>query len=323
MSETLNPVTTPERHIYPPTTISPEARASLSTGAAAPRGPWPDPDDGAGWQARIAQSAAMWGPIAETMIANAAATLVDEIIAGVRCYEARPTGLGEDANRPIYLFAHGGAFVFGGGDFARAHASVNADRLGCACISVDYRMPPEHPFPAAPEDVVTVYAALLERWPGTPIFFGGSSAGGNIAAAAMLLIRDRGLPMPAGLILLTPEVDLTESGDSFRTNELLDVVLKTSLAPANALYAAGTPLDDPILSPLFADLGGFPPTFIQTGTRDLFLSNSVLFHRKLRAAGARADLHVWEGMPHSGFGGATPEDAEIYAEVKAFIASLI
>jgi acetyl esterase/lipase len=123
-------------------------------------------------------------------------------------------------------------------------------------------------------------------------------------------------------VLLTPEVDLTEAGDSFRTNALLDVNLKAGLPECNALYAAGRALTDPYVSPLFADFTrGFPPTLIQTGTRDLFLSNSVLMHRKLRRAGIEAELHVWEAMPHGGFGfGTVPENAEISAEVRSFIA---
>lgn len=101
-----------------------------------------------------------------------------------------------------------------------------------------------------------------------------ASAGGNIAAAATLVIRDRGLPLPAAVALLTPEVDLTESGDTFQTNALLDVTLKRGLPECNALYARGHDLADPYVSPLFADFGpGFAPTFIQSGTRDLFLSN--------------------------------------------------
>jgi epsilon-lactone hydrolase len=136
------------------------------------------------------------------------------------------------------------------------------------------------------------------------------------------MIRDEGLSLPAGVVLLTPEVDLTEAGDSFRTNALLDVVLKGGLPECNALYLGNTEPDHPYASPLFANLTGFPPSFIQSGTRDLFLSNSVLFHRKLRALGIRTDLHVWEAMPHGGFGGQTTEDAELHAEIKAFISSV-
>jgi acetyl esterase/lipase len=123
--------------------------------------------------------------------------------------------------------------------------------------------------------------------------------------------------MPAGLVLLTPEVDLTESGDSFTTNLGIDTVLRP-LMQTNLLYVGGHDLTHPYLSPLFADVTGFPPTFLQTGTRDFFLSNTVRMHRKLRAAGVDAELHVWEAMPHGGFGGA-PEDGEILLEMRRFL----
>jgi len=322
MSEAANLVHLPEREIGPPSTISAQAQAHLSDYAANPRMIWPPASDVPAWRALIVQRAQLFAPIVARMASNAVSPITDETIGGVPCYVARPEGWNQ-ASGAVYLYIHGGAFVFGGGDFARAHAANNADKLGALCVSVDYRMPPDHPFPAAPHDCLAVYEALLARYPASRIVIGGSSAGGNIAASTVLMIRDQGLALPAGVVLLTPEVDLTESGDSFRTNEWLDVVLKGSLAECNALYAGDAPLDDPYLSPLFADLAGFPPALIQTGTRDLFLSNSALFHRKLRGLGRRADLHVWEAMPHSGFGGASPEDADLSLELKTFIAGAV
>src|SRR3954465_7100066 len=116
------------------------------------------------------------------------------------------------------------------------------------------------------------------------------------------------------------EIALTESGDSFQTNLGIDPVLRSSLAESIALYAGDHDLTHPYLSPLFADYTPpFPPTLVQGGTRDLFLSNSVRMHRALRAAGVDAELHIFEAMPHGGFFGA-PEDAEIGAEVRRFIA---
>lgn len=318
MSDEVTPVHLPARDIGPPSTVSAQARAHLSTYAANPRMTWPAATDIAAWRDLIAQRAILFAPIVERMSANAVSPVAGEVIAGVPCYVSRPADWDESTGT-VYLYVHGGAFVFGGGDFARAHAANNADRLGALCVSVDYAMPPDHPFPAAPRDCVAVYEALLDRYPADRIVIGGSSAGGNIAAAATLMMRDQGLPLPAGIVLLTPEVDLTESGDSFRTNEWLDVVLKGSLAECNAVYAGQTPLDDPYVSPLFADLSRFPPAFIQSGTRDLFLSNCVLFHRKLRSLGLHADLHVWEAMPHGGFGGMSPEDADLFAEIASFI----
>ena len=181
----------------------------------------------------------------------------------------------------------------------------------------DYRMPPHHPYPAALDDCIAVYRAALEARSPEDIVVSGASAGGNLAAALLLRARDEGLPMPGALVLLSPEVDLTESGDSFHANLGVDHVL-SPLMTVNLLYANGHDLADPYLSPLFGDVSGFPPTFLQTGTRDLFLSNTVRMHRKLRAAGVSAELHVFEAMPHGGFGGA-PEDIEVSVELRRFL----
>jgi acetyl esterase/lipase len=178
-------------------------------------------------------------------------------------------------------------------------------------------MPPHHPYPAGLDDCVAAYRALLSERKPAEIMVSGGSAGGNLAAALILRIRDDGLPLPAGLILGTPEIDLTESGDSFTTNDGVDPGL-TSLMPVNLLYADGHDLTDPNLSPLFGDLAGFPPSILTTGTRDLYLSNTVRMHRALRAAGVSAELHLTEAGPHTGFPGS-PEGQEIDKEVRAFV----
>ena len=320
MSE-LEPVRLPARDVPPPTTISAEARRALSEGALGPAPEWPPAHDLDAWREAIAGSEAMWEPVAASVLGATSSTVETKAIAGVTCHVATPAGGAGEG--PLYLFIHGGAFVFGAGLYAKLQAVVQADHLGLTTVSVDYRTPPDHPFPAAPEDCFAVYKALIETHAAGRIIIGGSSAGGNLAAATVLMIRDRGLPMPAGVVLLTPEVDLTEAGDSFQTNAELDVTLKGSLHNCNALYAAGHDLTDAYISPLFGDLAGFPPTLVQTGTRDILLSNSVLMHRKLRKAGVEAELHVWEAMPHGGFGmfgmGDAPENAEIDAEVRRFI----
>jgi acetyl esterase/lipase len=180
-------------------------------------------------------------------------------------------------------------------------------------------MPPDHPFPAALDDAVAVYRELLKEHAPANIGFVGLSAGGGLAAATVLRVRDLGLPLPAAAVLLTPEADLTEAGDTFATNEDLDIVLKKPMPILNKLYAAGADLRNPYLSPVFGDFSkGFCPTDLQSGTRDLLLSNTVILHRALRRAGVDAELHVWEAMPHAGFFGA-PEDAEALAEQLHFL----
>lgn len=210
--------------------------------------------------------------------------------------------------------------MFGAGRFAQLITMVRAAVLGCRVWGVDYRVPPAHPYPAALDDCLGVYRHLLARMAPADIAIGGMSAGGNLAAATLLRARDEGLPLPAAALLLTPEADLTESGDTFHTNETIDVALPRGLPNANALYAAGADLAHPYLSPLFGDFKpGFPPTFLQSGTRDLFLSNTVRLHRALLRAGCAAELHVWEAMPHAGFGGMSEEDVEMNAACRDFL----
>jgi acetyl esterase/lipase len=214
---------------------------------------------------------------------------------------------------------HGGAFVFGGGEACRVSARMQADQHGVRCYGVDYRMPPEYPYPAALDDCLTAYRHVLERHDAASVAIIGRSAGGNLAAAMLLRARAEGLPFPAALVLLSPEVDLTESGDSFQLNQMADVVLPGSLMQTILLYAKGADLGHPYLSPLFGDLTGFPPTFLQSGTRDLFLSNTVRMHRALRAVGVSAELHVFEAMPHGGFMGEAQEDLDLLGEIRQFI----
>jgi len=278
---------------------------------------FPRPDDVEGWR-QLRTAADDYYESAFKRIAPNLRSTVETVHAGsATVHVATPM----DPARPecCYLDFHGGALIMGGGMACRTGAQQQADQHGVSCYSVDYRMPPEHPFPAALDDSMAAYRHVLERHRPSDVIVGGRSAGGNLAAAMLLRARDEGLPMPQGLVLLSPEVDLTESGDSFELNRTVDVVLPKSLMEHNRLYADGADLSHPYLSPLFGDLSAFPPTFIQSGTRDLFLSNAVRMHRALRRAGAIAELHVFEGMPHGGFMGGTPEDQELTDEVNRFV----
>jgi len=157
---------------------------------------------------------------------------------------------------------------------------------------------------------------LLRDYHSHQIIVGGGSAGGNLAAALVLRARDEDLPLPAAAILVSPELDLTGSGDSHQTNAGLDAM--GGLMQANLLYAGGHDLTHPYISPLFGDFTkGFPPTFLSTGTRDLFLSNTVRMRRRLGNAGNHAELHIKEAAPHAGLGGG-PEDQEIDIEARGF-----
>lgn len=310
------------REIAAPISISPEARAALERLIGTDGVPvnahfaMPEPDDIAGWQQVKAVVDANYARMLAAASDCPAAMVETTHFADAVVHVATPTvPVATDA---VYLELHGGALVFGGGDACRHGARVQADQLGLTVWSIDYRLPPEHRYPAALDDCMAVYRAALARHSPRRIVIGGRSAGGNLAAAMLLRVKDEGLPMPAGLVLLSPEVDLTESGDSFAVNAGVDAMLPGSLMAHNRLYAGGADLADPYLSPLFGDVAGFPPTFLLTGTRDLFLSNTVRMHRRLLAAAVPAELHVFEAMPHGGFGG-TPEDKEAAREVTRFV----
>jgi monoterpene epsilon-lactone hydrolase len=314
-----------ERTIRVPPTVSAHAQGVMAAGVATIADrlnqpvEYPPLDDTEGWKAWIAQMDA-------TIVSGFAAGALDipaEVdtreIAGVRVNVITPENADASDGAPIQLDIHGGALVAGGGDACTLMNTSAAARAGLHTWGVDYRMPPDHPYPTPLDDCLAVYRALLGVRRPEQILVGGGSAGGNLVAAMLLRAKDEGLPMPAAVALFTPEIDLTESGDSFDTNAGVDYVLGERLTASIALYAGDHDLTHPYLSPIFGDVTGFPPTFVQAGTRDLFLSNAVRFHRKLRDAGVDAELHIWEAMPHGGFFGA-PEDAEMGVELRRFLA---
>lgn len=304
----------PDQPVYPiPSFLSEHAQAVLAS--PLPPGRFPEIDDTDSWLQMVAGA----NPYIRQRFSADDYPVTSELqqIAGVPVFVLRGPEVTDDDTTPIYIDIHGGALYLGGGDIAGLMCTEHAVTTGMLTWAVDYRMPPLHPFPAGLDDVLAVYRAALEVRAPADIVIGGLSAGGNLAAAAVLRIKDEGLPLPRLLVLLSPELDLTESGDSFHTLAAASNTLG-SLTRVNELYAHGADLADPYLSPLFGDVTGFPPTFLQAGTRDLYLSNTVRMHRKLRAAGVEAELHVREAMPHGGFQGA-PEDLEVEAEIRRFL----
>ncbi len=306
----------PARDIPVPAHLSPEARAWLAMPRPAGGAGYPALDDTEGWRAYVAASDAMIMQMYMHRPPAVPCAIRDLSEGAARGYEIIPEGVAAD-DRRVYLDIHGGALIMGAGGVCKAMATGSACRLGARVVAVDYRMPPDHPYPAGLDDCMAFYKALLRDHAPSEIIVGGGSAGANLAAALMLRARDEGLPLPAAVVLGSPEIDLTETGDSFRTNAGIDAM--GSLMQVNLLYAAGTPLDDPYISALYGDFtNGFPPAFITAGTRDLFLSNAVRFHRALRAAGVPAELHILEAAAHGAFGGGSPEEAEFDREMRSF-----
>jgi acetyl esterase/lipase len=174
------------------------------------------------------------------------------------------------------------------------------------------------------DDAMAAYRAVLKMQTPRRIAVFGTSTGGGMTLALMLRARAEHLPMPAAIAPGTPWSDLTETGDSYRTNEWTDNILvsyRGYLVHAALLYANGHDLKDPQLSPIYGDFHGLPPAILTTGTRDLFLSNTVRTHRKLREAGVEASLQVFEGMSHAeySFQPDVPETKEVFAEIAQFL----
>jgi acetyl esterase/lipase len=302
----------PARAIPVPRTISPEAQKFLA--AAVPR------TGKVSWtQETIAATDCLLAERTAALPQFFPAEIAAHRVSAAALYEVTSKAVPKINEARAILYLHGGAFVVGGGPLAAQTALPLAAKAACKVYAIDYRMPPQHPFPAALDDGLEAYRWVLERFKPQNVAVYGASAGGGLAAALILKARDSGLPLPGAVVLFTPEADLTESGDTFETNGIIDVVLQERLTDSIALYANGHDLKDPYLSPVFGDFNkGFPPTILISGTRDLFLSNTVILHRALRRAGVEAELHVFEAMPHGGFSGA-PEDAEILAEQIRFI----
>jgi acetyl esterase/lipase len=309
----------PGKWVPAPVSVSPQAQAFLANPFDVSMPSPPDLADKEGWRAFIAVGEAH---LAQMMALSAQAypcEIIEHAVGEATLFEVVPHTLKEENAGLAIYYVHGGAYIHGGG-MSAAHM---AQSLACVCgiraLSIDYRMPPDHPFPVGLDDAVAGYRAALERFGPERMVVCGTSAGGGLAASLVLKLRDSGLPMPRACVFVTPEADLTETGDTFETNQDIDIVLRRRLTPSVLLYADGHDLRSPYLSAVFGDFTkGFPPTLLISGTRDLFLSNTVRLHRALRQAGIDADLHVWEAMPHAGFFGA-PEDQEVLEEQARFI----
>ena len=196
----------------------------------------------------------------------------------------------------VIVHLHGGAFVLGSPVASAALAVGVAQRTGLPVVSVDYRLAPEHRCPAGLEDIVSVCRELAESRRVAAIF--GESAGANLSLAASVALRDQGAVVPARLGLLSPWVDLTCSGDTYRTLVPADPVLGPLDPPAFAAAYAGPDTASPEASPLFADLAGLPPALIQVGTREILLSDACRLDAALRRAGVAVELTVWDGLWH-------------------------
>jgi epsilon-lactone hydrolase len=206
---------------------------------------------------------------------------------------------GNESERVI-LYFHSGVYVIGS---AAATVPLVGDlvrRTGVNAITLDYRLAPEHPYPAALEDARAAYEGLLEQGtdPGQ-IVLAGESAGGGLAVATLLASREAGLPMPSCAFLMSPYADLTLSGETLVERQSLDPILTLEGLRVRAPeYVAGADAADPLISPIFGDLSGLPPLLIQVGSHEILLSDALRLAGRAATADVAVTLDVTPGVPH-------------------------
>jgi acetyl esterase/lipase len=208
--------------------------------------------------------------------------------------------VGADEQR-VLLYLHGGGYSVGSIESHRKLAGHLSRAAGVRGLIIDYRLAPEHPFPAGLDDAVTAFSWLLRQGLGaTHIALGGDSAGGGLALATALALRERGLPAPAGLALLSPWTDLASTGESLTTNTGKDLILGRGDEedPGIGWYAGEHDVKNPLISPLYADFSDFPPFTVHVGGDELLLDDSTRLAERALAAGCDATIQVWPEMQH-------------------------
>jgi epsilon-lactone hydrolase len=320
------PRTVPGRVIPVPTaTVSPELATAIAQPYRAPA--WnANPPNAAAWTKLVNQLAAQAAAAQPGWREKLGVTMTKGVMGGVPVFILEPKEMPPENRNRVLLNLHGGGYVYGPGESGTGEAAAMAGYGHFKVIEADYRMPPAAPYPAAMDDAMAVYKAILATIDPSHVAVFGTSTGGGMTLALMLRAKAEGVPLPAAIAPGTPWADLTETGDSYKTNEWLDNILVSYngyLSRAAKLYAHGHDLKDPQLSPIYGDFHGFPPAILTTGTRDLFLSNTVRVHRKLREAGVEAQLEVFEGFSHAYYTiyPFMPESQEAYQEIAQFLSA--
>ncbi len=246
------------------------------------------------WPEDVDEARALYDSQGPPVAADVAMELVDAD--GIPARILTPPGADDD--RAI-LFLHGGGYVYGS---LASHGGMAAEigrHAGCAAVQVQYRLAPEHPHPAAVEDVCVAYAWLLKRFDHERIAFVGDSAGGGLVMAVLAMLKSRGRPMPGAAVCISPWVDLEGNGESFVDRQALDPMIDKPLVQFLAgLYANGADLRSPFVSPIHADLRGMPPLLIQVGEREVLFSEARQLYDKARSSGVDATFEEWPEMVH-------------------------
>ncbi|WP_031513293.1 alpha/beta hydrolase [Streptomyces sp. NRRL F-5123] len=255
--------------------------------------------------------------------------------AGIRTRTAtlgdRPAVLVESAGTPktgTILYFHGGSYVVGSPQTAMSLTGNLVTKTGFRAFSLDYRLAPEHPFPAAIEDGVSAYRDLLDSGEDpSAIAFAGDSAGGGLTVTTCLAARDAGLPVPAAIVAFSPGLDLTRTGESMDTKAGIDPFFtREGLEHTGTMYLAGQDPHQPMLSPAtLADLTGFPPMLLQAGTNEILLDDSTRMAARAREAGVDVVLDITADVPHvfQAFAGVLDEADEALDRAALFLGQRI
>ncbi len=292
-----------EREIFVPSTISPEAQHALRGIIA--RKPYlrtlpADPDDHDAWRKLYDETEAAMRPASDAAVERSGVSVTEATLGGVPVLDLLPAGWAN--NGKVLVYTHGGAYTMLSARSTLPSSVQMCSATGLRTISVDYTPAPFADWKEIQEQVVAVFKALLaEGYTMRDIALYGDSAGGGLATLTVLNLRDRGIGMPAAVVLWAPWADVTNTGDTYHTLRDADPTLdyEGMLEPSARAFANGLDLNDLRISPIHADFTkGFSPALIQAGTKEYLLSTSIRLYQALEAAGQEAKLDIYEGMWH-------------------------
>lgn len=287
-------------NIHIPRSISKEAQEYLAIHREeASMEPFPEPDDLDGWRVMHALNEAYYRDHDEDIVAQYDPNLDEKLLGEVPILDVRPRLWQE--NGKVLVYVHGGGYVLFSANTSLVACVPLADLSGLRVISVDYTVAPHAKFPVAIDQIVHVLSSLLNAgYEAQDIAICGDSAGGALATAAVLKMRAKKLALPAAVVLWSPWADITRTGDSYYTLANQDTMdYETQLKQAALAYADPSQFQHPYVSPVFADYrSGFPPTLIQGGTKEIFLSNCIRLYQVMDQGGVDVKLDLYEGMWH-------------------------
>lgn len=245
----------------------------------------------------IVQKRKEWDDYAKSIAIPKGITVTEESIEGIFCLWLRSQTPLDDY---VLVYMHGGGLTEGSVFTAREWTARITKQTQIPVLSVDYRLAPENPYPAALEDMLSIYKHLLSiGYNSNKIFFAADSTGCNLALSTLIELRDAGEFLPAATIFISPSVDLTSSGESLETRFAVEpLVTVEAIALCAKQYAQEIELSSPCVSPLFADLSNLPNTLIQVGDHEILLSDSIRLHEAILKVGGKAKLDIWEDMWH-------------------------